>query len=49
MSGKIGASHILVKHKESRRLSSWRDEEGTQIKARSKEQAAEMLRGYANE
>ncbi|EDQ91543.1 uncharacterized protein MONBRDRAFT_15064, partial [Monosiga brevicollis MX1] len=37
------ARHILVKHEESRRCSSWKDEEGKNIRARSKVQATEML------
>eukprot|EP00039_Didymoeca_costata_P018430 m.333404 g.333404 ORF g.333404 m.333404 type:complete len:116 (+) comp17139_c0_seq1:115-462(+) len=40
------ASHILVKHSGSRRLASWKDPEGEQIKARSIEQAKEILSGY---
>jgi hypothetical protein len=40
--GKIRASHLLVKHRGSRRPSSWREAEIT----RSKEEAVEILRGY---
>lgn len=40
--GKIRCSHLLVKHKESRRPSSWREAEIT----RSKEEAIQILRGY---
>lgn len=40
--GKIRCSHLLVKHKESRRPSSWRESEIT----RSKEEAIEILRGH---
>jgi NIMA-interacting peptidyl-prolyl cis-trans isomerase 1 len=40
--GKIRASHLLVKHRGSRRPSSWREAEIT----RSKEEAIETLRGY---
>eukprot|EP00043_Microstomoeca_roanoka_P015438 m.154771 g.154771 ORF g.154771 m.154771 type:complete len:116 (-) comp16260_c1_seq1:126-473(-) len=40
------AMHILVKHEESRRCSSWKDEEGHTIRSRTKEQAAEILRAY---
>ncbi|KAI9843684.1 MAG: Peptidyl-prolyl cis-trans isomerase NIMA-interacting protein 1 [Sclerophora amabilis] len=40
--GKIRASHLLVKHKDSRRPSSWREAEIT----RSKEEAIEMLRAH---
>ena len=40
--GKIRAAHLLVKHKESRRPSSWKEEKIT----RSKAEAIEILRGY---
>ncbi|EER45846.1 peptidyl-prolyl cis-trans isomerase ssp-1 [Histoplasma capsulatum H143] len=40
--GKIRASHLLIKHRESRRPSSWRESEIT----RSKEEALEILRGH---
>lgn len=40
--GKIRASHLLVKHKESRRPSSWKEAEIT----RSKEEAIEILKGH---
>ncbi|KAJ5591577.1 WW/Rsp5/WWP [Penicillium hispanicum] len=40
--GKIRCSHLLVKHRESRRPSSWREAEIT----RSKEEAIEILKGY---
>ncbi len=40
--GKIRASHLLVKHRESRRPSSWREAEIT----RSKQEALEILRGH---
>jgi len=40
--GKIRASHLLVKHKDSRRPSSWREAQIT----RSKEEALEILRGH---
>eukprot|EP00898_Chlorokybus_atmophyticus_P007859 jgi/Chlat1/8074/Chrsp75S07545 len=40
---KVRASHILVKHNESRRLSSWRDPDGVDIKKRSKEAARKKL------
>jgi NIMA-interacting peptidyl-prolyl cis-trans isomerase 1 len=39
---KIQASHVLVKHRESRRPSSWREENVT----RSKEEALEILLGH---
>ncbi len=38
----IQASHILVKHRDSRRPSSWREENIT----RSKDEALTVLRGY---
>ncbi|OAL24702.1 hypothetical protein AYO22_05491 [Fonsecaea multimorphosa] len=40
--GKIRAAHLLVKHKDSRRPSSWRETNIT----RSKEEAIQMLKGY---
>ncbi|OGM44956.1 peptidyl-prolyl cis-trans isomerase ssp-1 [Aspergillus bombycis] len=40
--GKIRCSHLLVKHRESRRPSSWRESEIT----RSKEEAIDILRGH---
>ncbi|XP_052754154.1 LOW QUALITY PROTEIN: putative peptidyl-prolyl cis-trans isomerase dodo [Galleria mellonella] len=40
--GEVRCSHILVKHAESRRPSSWREENIT----RSKEEALEILKGY---
>lgn len=43
--GKIRAAHLLVKHKDSRRPSSWRETNIT----RSKEEAIEMLKGYEEE
>ncbi|PLN81143.1 peptidyl-prolyl cis-trans isomerase ssp-1 [Aspergillus taichungensis] len=40
--GKIRCSHLLVKHKDSRRPSSWREANIT----RSKEEAIEILKGH---
>ena len=40
------ASHILIKHNESRRLASWRDPTGRDISSRSKASAIKMLREY---
>lgn len=40
--GKIRCSHLLVKHRESRRPSSWREAEIT----RSKEEAIQILQGH---
>lgn len=40
--GKIRCSHLLIKHRDSRRPSSWRQAEIT----RSKEEAIEILRGH---
>eukprot|EP01108_Squamamoeba_japonica_P005816 TRINITY_DN4703_c0_g1_i1.p2 TRINITY_DN4703_c0_g1~~TRINITY_DN4703_c0_g1_i1.p2 ORF type:complete len:133 (-),score=19.50 TRINITY_DN4703_c0_g1_i1:52-408(-) len=37
------ASHILIKHEESRRLASWLDPEGKRIKATTKEAATKSL------
>ncbi|KAF2215368.1 hypothetical protein CERZMDRAFT_65672 [Cercospora zeae-maydis SCOH1-5] len=42
LDGKIRAAHLLVKHKDSRRPSSWRESEIT----RSKEEAREIIRRY---
>jgi len=39
---KVQSSHLLVKHNESRRASSWRQENIT----RTKEEANELLKGY---
>lgn len=41
-SATVQASHLLVKHRDSRRPSSWREENIT----RTKEQALAMLKGY---
>jgi len=40
--GKIRVAHLLVKHRDSRRPSSWREANVT----RTKEEAIEMLKGY---
>lgn len=40
--GKIRAAHLLVKHRDSRRPSSWREQNIT----RTKEEAIQMLKGY---
>jgi len=40
--GKVRASHLLVKHTESRRPASWRQDPIT----RSKDEALEILKGY---
>jgi NIMA-interacting peptidyl-prolyl cis-trans isomerase 1 len=40
--GKIRCSHLLVKHRDSRRPSSWRESDIT----RSKEEAIEILKGH---
>jgi len=42
-SGSVRASHLLVKHRNSRRPASWKDENIT----RSKEEALQILAGYA--
>ena len=41
--GAMRASHILVKHKGSSRLSSWRDPTGDEIRFRAREAAARVL------
>jgi len=43
--GKIRVAHLLVKHKDSRRPSSWRENNIT----RTKEEAIQLLRGYEEE
>ncbi|KAF9055997.1 rotamase-domain-containing protein [Panaeolus papilionaceus] len=43
--GQVRASHLLVKHKDSRRPSSWKEENIT----RTKEEAIAILRGYQAE
>lgn len=40
--GEVRCSHILVKHAESRRPTSWREEKIT----RTKEEALELIKGY---
>jgi len=40
------ASHILIKHQESRRVASWRDPDGREIRNRTKASAIKMLRDY---
>lgn len=42
---KVRASHLLVKHRDSRRPSSWKEKEIT----RTKEEAITILRGYQKE
>ena len=42
----VRASHILVKHEKSRRLASWKDPQGEEIKKRTIKQADEILMGY---
>eukprot|EP01052_Picozoa_sp_SAG31_P001294 SAG31_NODE_44_length_31168_cov_16.507290_4_plen_1779_part_00 len=42
-SGQFRALHILIKHQQSARLASWRDPEGEIIKARTKQEAEDML------
>lgn len=43
--GKIRAAHLLIKHKESRRPSSWKEPEIT----RSKDEAIDMLKNYEDQ
>jgi NIMA-interacting peptidyl-prolyl cis-trans isomerase 1 len=45
----VSASHILVKHKGSRRVASWKDPEGVEIKKRSIEDALKTLRSFEAE
>ena len=44
--GEVRASHILLKHRNSRRLASWKDEQGVEIRKRSPEDAAAVLEGF---
>uniref|UniRef100_A0A7S2XKE8 Peptidyl-prolyl cis-trans isomerase n=1 Tax=Lotharella oceanica TaxID=641309 RepID=A0A7S2XKE8_9EUKA len=44
--GMVRASHILVKHQESRRLASWKDPAGVEIKKRTVQDADNILEGY---
>ncbi|KAH0448925.1 hypothetical protein IEQ34_022725 [Dendrobium chrysotoxum] len=46
---RIRASHILLKHEESRRKSSWRDPDGRLISITSRVKAAEQLRELREE
>ncbi|XP_020592254.1 peptidyl-prolyl cis-trans isomerase Pin1-like, partial [Phalaenopsis equestris] len=46
---RIRASHILLKHEESRRKSSWKDPEGRLISITTKAKAAEQLRELREE
>ena len=39
----VRASHLLIKHNESRRLASWQDPEGVRIKATTKDEAIARL------
>ncbi|KAG9443079.1 hypothetical protein H6P81_018933 [Aristolochia fimbriata] len=43
-SEKVRASHILVKHQGSRRLSSWKDPDGSVIKNTTRDAAVEQLK-----
>lgn len=45
----VQASHILVKHEGSRNPTSWKDSKGTQIRARTREQAHTTLNGFIQE
>jgi hypothetical protein len=47
--GKMGALHILYKHQKSRKTGSWKDPEGTVIKARSVSDARSMLQNLRDE
>lgn len=48
-SQKVRASHLLVKHQNSRRPSSWRDPDGKVIKQTSKDAAVAKLRKLRDE
>lgn len=49
MASEVRASHLLIKHKESRRPASWKDPEGKVITRRTKEQAIEKLQMIRDE
>lgn len=48
-SGKVRASHILVKHQGSRRPASWRDPEGVLIKSTTPDAAAAKLQAFKDD
>uniref|UniRef100_A0A7S2Y508 Peptidyl-prolyl cis-trans isomerase n=1 Tax=Fibrocapsa japonica TaxID=94617 RepID=A0A7S2Y508_9STRA len=39
----VRASHLLIKHSGSRRPASWKDPDGNEIRARSRDQAVQIL------
>lgn len=45
----VRASHLLVKHRDSRRPASWKDPDGATIKARSKADAIAELEAFRAE
>ncbi|GBG67417.1 hypothetical protein CBR_g552 [Chara braunii] len=45
-SGKVRASHLLVKHQDSRRPASWKDPNGDVIRATTKAAAIQKLLGF---
>jgi len=42
----VRASHLLIKHKGSRRAASWKDPEGREITQRTKDQAIAILKQH---
>ncbi|XP_052191829.1 peptidyl-prolyl cis-trans isomerase Pin1-like [Diospyros lotus] len=48
-SGKVRASHILIKHQGSRRKASWKDPEGSVISATTRDAAAAQLRALRDD
>ncbi|CAN6463643.1 unnamed protein product [Victoria cruziana] len=49
MAEKVRASHLLIKHQESRRPASWKDPDGRRIKSTTKEQAIAQLKTMREE
>ncbi|KAJ9703680.1 hypothetical protein PVL29_005116 [Vitis rotundifolia] len=48
-SNQVRASHILIKHQDSRRKASWRDPEGRVIKATTKESAVTQIKAIRDD
>ncbi|XP_066344583.1 peptidyl-prolyl cis-trans isomerase Pin1-like [Miscanthus floridulus] len=46
---KVRASHILIKHEDSRRKASWRDPEGVAISATTRDDAADLARALRDQ
>lgn len=48
-SNQVRASHILIKHQDSRRKASWKDPEGRVIKATTKESAVTQIKAIRDD